>query len=388
MKKRNASAVVYLIFMFTTLLGFCAFAIDATIIFTTRAKLQSATEMTAFAAASAFNSSTMVIPSDIESAANNTFNLLKVSDLKHAKIVTPIDVKLNSKKVLIKTQVNAQTYFLAFLGVPYVELNAQALAVSEELPVTANYTNINWVTRSQAYITDIISKWLNFNDTAILSPIGGFMSASIEQFSSKPLFYLIAGDDDTPLSLGPGGYITVKLPNPIIDKPGPDLFVKESGASLEGYFVFVGLDKSPTNPYVDYSQPGDGIKWKNISCSGISDSKQAGNNVGAYEVSTTTLGPQVKFYGSGSFDIGGSCSGAPFNLSMAKYLRIVDDNDESAFVKSTLPQVPPPPAPQPAPPYNYYKAMMYGESSTPTAGVDIDTINVLNHVKLRPPSTY
>ena len=59
---------------------------------------------------------------------------------------------------------------------------------------------------------------------------------------------------------------------------------------------------------------------------------------------------------------------------MAKYIRIVDDNQESAFVTSGDGK--------------YYKAMLYGESSTATAGADIDYVKVLNHVKLVPASSF
>ncbi len=59
---------------------------------------------------------------------------------------------------------------------------------------------------------------------------------------------------------------------------------------------------------------------------------------------------------------------------MAKYIRIVDDNNESAFVTSDA--------------STYYKTMLYGEASSTTSGADIDAVSVLNHVKLIAASSF
>jgi len=358
MKKRNANAVVYLIFFLTLFLAFCAFAIDATIVFTTRAKLQGATEEAALVAASDFNSSTTVTESDIEAMALGTFNLLKVADLKPATIT--VDVKLGGKKVLVTTQTLSPTFFLSFLGVSSIKLQAEALAISEKLPVTAKYNSINWITAAASYQTDIISKWPDTtHDTEIRNSIN-YPSASIDQTSGIPIYKLLDSASIGPLSLGPGGSVTIKLPAPIIDKPGPDLSVVEAGAAAEGYLVFAGLDVDPTQPYVDYTKTGAGIHWKNITCSGVPLNQISSGKLGAY-----SLGSDIKFYGSANFDLGAPCVG----LSMAKYIRIIDDNDESAFVGDSA-------------------VMLYGESSTPTAGADIDSVTVLNHVRLLPPSQF
>ncbi len=374
MSKKSASATVYIIFFIVIFLALTTFAVDGAIVLTNRVKLQNLTESTALAAAAEFNYSSTASAADIRQkvsdTANETFELLNKDGLQVAMI--NVDVSDTSNKVLIKTSMVSRPFFLAFLGVSGINLEAKACAVSEILPISANYSGINWLSAGAAYLSDILSKDLNLNDTAILIPLGDFASASYDLAAGYVNFGLIESQDDNPLSLGPGGFITIKLPAPIVDKPGADLFIKETG-SLEGYFVFAGLDNNPANPYVHSNQPGDGIAWLNISCSGTPEKADSGNLIGAYTAATesATLGNQDKFYGSGYFDIGASCVDG---ISMAKYIRIVDDNNESAFVTSDA--------------STYYKTMLYGEASSTTSGADIDAVSVLNHVKLIAASSF
>ncbi len=379
MKKRKASSLIYIIFFLVIFLAFAAFAVDGTIIFTYRSKLQNITEMTALAAASEFNYPSYVTSSEIETKAQNIFNLLKQDSLKTAGITAVADATTKPKKITITTSMISEPFFLAFLGISGIKLEAKASAISEELPITANYSGINWVTASAAYLSDILSKNLNLNDTAILAPLGGFeskiseddieaegfKSASISYSGTKKkgvIFSLINSNENQPLSLGPGGFITIKLPAPIIDKPGDDLFIKEAGDALEGYMVFAGLDKNPDKPYVDVDNQGEGISWINISSSGTPFDSALGSQ--AHQTANTQLSVSIqdKFYGSGYFDIGKS------GISMAKYIRIIDDNQESGFINTNG---------------TYYKTMLYGEASSATSGADIDNVTVLNHVKLQ-----
>lgn len=376
-KKRRASTVVFFVIFFTSFLAFSALAVDGTIIYMIRGKLQNATEATALAAASEFNSSASVTATDIELAAKNTFKLLKTDNLQYASI--NVEVSLNNKEVRVTTTMPAQTYFLRILGVASVQLNAKSCAKSEALNITASYGKINWITASAAYLSDILSKDLNLNDTAIMTPLGNFPSASYDTTTGYVKFDLLDYDTtNQPLSLGPGGFITIKMPTPIIDKPGNDLFIKEIGA-LEGYFVFAGLDNDPANPYVNYNNTGAGLKWINISCTGTPEKTDSDGRIGAYEISDTNLGTQAKFYGSGYFDIGATCTNGFKGISMAKYIRIVDDNDESAFVTNSIGTINS---------SKYYMTKIYGEASTPTAGADIDYVQLLNHVKLIQPSAF
>lgn len=364
MRKKQASSIVYMIFFFAIFLAFCSFAVDGSIILSDRAKLQNATESTALAAASEFNSSSVPSAGDIEQRARDVFAVLSKDRLKYATI-TPV-ANATKKQVLVVTQNISRPFFLSFLGVTGITLEAKACATSEVLPVTSGYAGVNWLSASSAYFSDILSKDLNFNDTAILLPLGDFASASYYTDTEYVDFSLINSDDNKPLSLGPGGFVTIKLPAPIVDKPGNDLFIKEIG-SLEGYMVFVGLDNNPEKPYEQAGNTGDGISWVNISCSGTSADSIAAADTAA----GTNLGAQDKFYGSGYFDIGANCIGG---ISMAKYLRIIDDNDESGFVKDSS--------------NNYHKVKLYGEASTANSGADIDYVNVLNNVRLIQPSDF
>ena len=379
MKKRNASSLVYLISFFVVFLAFAAFAIDATLVYTARAKLQNATEMAALAGASCFNEqlgtiTPAALASLVSSRATSAFNLYKGDGLAPASVV--VDVSTSNKQVRVTSTNLCQPTFLAFLGVTGIRINAVAVAKSETMGVTANYAGVNWLTASSAYLSDVISNPIatNYNNTAILKPIGNYPSASLDTATGNPHFEYLAKGDNIPLSLGPGGFITIKLPAPIVNKPGPDLFIKEIGDAVEGYFVYAGMDADPANPYVQEDKIGGGIVWKNISCSGTPEVKDAGGLIGAYDVATPSFGTQSKFYGSGNFDIGAACSG----LSMAKYIRIIDDNSETAFVKNS----------DGSNPTTYYKALLSGEASTATAGADIDYVDVLNHVMLIAPSAW
>lgn len=383
MISKQASATIYIIFFLVILLAFSAFAVDGTIVLANRAKLQNAVEMTALSAASEYGFSLTATPDKIKQrvsdTATNTFNILKQDSLQTADI--EIVAQTSPNKVTLTANMISQPFFLQFLGISGIRLEAKACAQSEEVSLRANYSGVNWLTVSAAYLSDILSKDLEtWNDTAILLPLGNFKSASYEQTSGVVNFNFLDSSEDRnpqgqldpkPLSLGPGGFVTIKLPAPIIDKPGYDLFIKESG-SLEGYFVFVGLDVDPDHPYVQKDNEGAGINWVNVSCSGKPQNNTS-SPVGAYSVATdsATIGNQTKFYGSGYFDIGASCiTGTEQDISMAKYIRIIDDNNESAFVTTNQ--------------TDFYKSMLYGEASTSTAGADIDNVKVLNHVRLVP----
>lgn len=389
---KNGSSLIFVVFFLVVFLAFAAFAVDGTIVLTNRAELQSATEMTALAAAAEFNNP-LTATSDVHSptckniedhiraTAKDTFKLLNQGSLKNVDVDNinffSVNVPPASNKVTVSTTMISQPFFLAFLGVSGIKLDAKASAVSEELNVKSSYApSIIWVTPSAAYLSDILSKDVNMNDTAIVTPLGNGPSVSYPSSVSFPDFRLIDSQgDNKSLSLGPGGFITIKLPDPIIDKPGADLEIDEYGVLdsilnpdgityrrgvSEGYMVFAGLDNDPTQPYVDKDNTGKGISWVNISASGTSIAG-LGDKAILKGVATLGCGPQDKFYGSGTFDIGAS------GLSMAKYIRIVDDNSETGFVNYNG---------------NPYMVMLYGEASTYTPGADIDAVKVLNHVKL------
>lgn len=366
--KKKASSTLYFILFFIIFLAFCAFAVDGTIVFTNRAKLQSITETTALAAAEEFNYDLNATQSEIESRVSQTakdiFKTLKQGGLNYAVLDEPEAIAsmdgfghYTSGKITLNSHMVSQPFFLSFLGVSGINLSAQSIAISEPTPIYGGSSaGIRWATKRAVYQADVIA-----NDSAVLKSLS--TDASLSYSSDKVNYGLISSTADEPLSLGPGGFVTIKLPVPIIDKPGYDLQIIESGKALEGYMVFAGLDNNPNNPYIDYNDTGGGLSWVNISCTGYS--KELVNPV--YQASNTNLpGSQAKFYGSGYFDIGGSCLGYT-PVSMVKYIRIIDDNSESAFVKTNG---------------TYYKSMLYGESSTNTPGADIDAVKVLNYVHL------
>lgn len=373
MNKKRASSAIFTIFFFTIFLMFCALAVDGTIVFANRSRLQSATEAAALAGASEFVKLNTV--DAVKTAAENSFNLIKYKGLSNASITVSVNTDPNIKQVLVVATSVSQPFFLSFLGINGINIEAKACAVSEELHVTAVYPRINWLTAQAQYTSDILSRDLNLNDTAILLPVGDLPSAS---YQSNIVDWKLINNETTnqPLSLGPGGFITIKLPAPIINKPGPDLFIKETGlsstgadgATLEGYMVFAGLDNNPAKPYWYFDSPGDGISWVNISKTGKPENSSFHEYIQTANGANIT-GDNVKFYGSGYFDLDGLG-----NISMVKYIRIVDDNSESAFVTNDGIQ--------------YYKAMLLGESSSATAGADIDYVSVLNHVRLMPPKNY
>lgn len=362
MKKRSANTIITLVMFFTVIMAFCAFAIDFTIILTQRAKLQSATESAAQAGASNFRYLSDLAPSsdEVESSARKTLSLLKDKRM-HKVEIKEIVMKPESKAVYIKSEAIVPTYFLTTLGVGFVRLEAQSAARSE----------IKWMNKSQpkvlskidsvVYEGSVVVNPENEADTAILPPLGDAKNASMQKALGVVNFPLVYGSSDgKPLSLGAGGYITFRLPVMLVDKPGNDLYIKEIGAS-EGYFVFAGVDVDPKDPYINKDYKGKGIRWVNISCTGTPEGYG-----GAFSVFVPSLGMyQTKFYGSGYFDLGASCSdGYDRDVSAAKYIRIIDDNAEDGFMNSANP------------------VLLLGEASSITPGADIDAVGVLNFIRL------
>jgi len=211
MRKKNspkrASATMYVIFFFLMFLAFSAFAVDGALVLTDRVKLQSITEASALAAASEFNSTT-----NVSTYATNIFNTLKTERLSSA--TSTVEVNTTKKQIRITTQYLSKPIFLAFLGVTGIKLEAKSSAKSESASVTSNYTGVNWITASAQYMSDVLS-----SDSSIKVPLGTPASKYASYDYTKPTlrFNLLQSGG---LSLGAGGYVTVKLPEPLVDKPG------------------------------------------------------------------------------------------------------------------------------------------------------------------------
>lgn len=354
-------------------LAFSALAVDSSIILNQRVKLQNITEQSALTGASYFNDDdTAQINTKVHDIAEDTFELLRLDSIKEATVI--VTVNGSSKMVYVESEFKAQPIFLSFLGVSTVKLAAKACAKSSSEIIDADYGDVvKWLTPSAAYFSSVISSDTSVGDSAIVKPIGGYGLASMGD-EDVPDYTLIDGTDEKGLSLGPGGYVTIKLPVPIVDKSGNDLYIKEIGAAKEGYSVFAGLDVDPTDStdkskttgyYVDADHPGKGLKWVNITCTGTS-----ADDITSPSLIYTPMGGYTKIYGSAYFDIGATCSASGFNgVSMVKYIRIVDDNEESAYYKHETN-------------LNYYPTYPLGEASTATAGADIGQVKILNFVQL------
>jgi len=174
----------------------------------------------------------------------------------------------------------------------------------------------------------------------------------------------------------------------IYDGKGFDFIIYERGHA-EGYFVYAGVDADPTNPYISAANPGGGIQWVNISCTGIPLYVKSGF-IDAYKTTVTVNGSSTtdyKFYGSGIFDLGMKCSdgGTEFydgtdstdapRIKNVKYLKIIDDNVEDGFLIQPKFGME---ASQPA----AIPMLIPGEHSSFTPGADIDAIEILHHSRL------
>lgn len=382
--RKKANTLIYLIFFFVFFLAICAFAVDASITFANREQLQSAAEIAALAGASEFATDTDGPAA--KTKAKEIFDLLMVGGLKDVNSNRPgvfaATTDTNPRRLRIEIHAPSRPIFLSFLGVSVIRLKALTCAASEDLSVkdaTGYGSNVIWMSSKVAYTSDIIAPAYsagdsnNYRDTAILTPLDDVVkSASYKETPPTiPHFPLIQGAAPTtdPLSLGPGGYLTIKFPAPIVDKTGNDFYIEESGDAQEGYMVFIGIDSKPDDPYIDSARPGAGINWVNISCAGKDN---LGNPVPQGTADITIGTTKTKVYGSAYFDIGNTC--VPTNvknpmISTAKYLRIIDDNKEDAYYGGVGP------------------INIYGEASTATPGADINAVTVLNHVKLITPPT-
>jgi len=338
---KKANLIVAFMVFAVVFLSLCAFAVDMTVFLTARGELQHASETTALMTASQLTSD-----SDNVAYARKVVSLFKLKGgLLQNLVLTSVSAKPEQKAVKIKIEAKVPTYFLGVLGLGYVTVQAQSSAQSsqinldENLPLVLNQSGV------------IISKGPVMQDTKIIQPLTNFSEEIEIDYTS-----VLGEPDNKALSLGQGGYLTLRLPYPLVDKEGEDLSITEIGLE-EGYYVFAGKDANSENPYLDETVSGDGIVWTNISCLAKTPLPR-----------TFSRDNRAKVYGSATFDLGASCSDGSYSgdISYAQYLRIVDDNEENGFLdeNSLTPQ--------------YF----LGEGSGATAGADIDAVAILNRVKL------
>ena len=365
-KKLNSNKGISLIVFVLGILGFFAFAgfaIDFGLSAGAQLELQKATDSAVLVGASNLEpqkDAAGFITVDAGNVANiiiETFDKMKNANksILNAQI-TDTSVNAASKAVRIRTQATFGTFFMRFFGISNIVINAQAAAMS-----APQYMN-------KKFPLGIIEGSLltqTSGDSDSRNPVGD--NANLRNGYDN----LYGTPDNKPLSLGPGGYVMIKFASPLMDNEGADLYIKELG-NLEGYYVFVGNDADPSDPYISETIPGGGIVWSNISCTGIQAGSDTGGKVAAYYSYIDNIPLQAKFYGSGYFDLSKVCKDSNGSISYtgttrsATYLKIIDDNIEDGFLTEN-----------PTEPI-----LLVGEHSSLTPGVDIDAVAVLHHTRL------
>lgn len=371
---KKGASVLIIAFSIVTLMAMASLTIDLAVITNAQHELQKATETAALVGASKIEphkvtsgtiTETLIDTSSLED------EIIKIFDYSLDKIVAhksntddyiKVNINADSKAVSVETIALAKTYFLAVIGIHYIEIKSVASAMSAPFYLTKSLPS-----GGSSVLTT--SKY----DTDIRLPLGDAINVSGSTAGENVVLDNLYGTpDNKSVSLGAGGYITIKLPFPLKNSNGADLFVNEIG-NIEGYFLFAGSDLNPDKPYINESNQGDGIGWINISCTGTpvgnTSDKIGAYNVEVYHLDGTTS-YETKFYGSGFFDLGATCNGTNENydatLSSAKYLKIIDDNAEDGFMAD----------------YPDKPVRLLGEHESATPGADIDAVAVLHKSRL------
>jgi len=372
-KSKKGVSLVIVVLAITTIMAFAGLVVDIGMVQNCQNELQKATENAALVAASTLEpftdsyGNTKIDTTKATAVAQDIFNYLKNPFIDSYGNIS-VEIKPKSKAVYVKSSAKSRTYFLQVVGIHYINVEAQASAMS-----SPSYLSENSILsiEGSSIMTDTTV------DTHIRDPLGDTKNASLNYAYFLKKEHLMGLPDNNAIHLGPGGYITIKLAKPIIDAEGPDLYIAEAG-NMEGYFVFVGTDKDSSNPYINEAKPGAGIEWTNISCTGIPSAPDSSGYLGAYYTLVDYLNgsptAEAKFYGSGYFDLGGKCingmtetyGGTAGRIAAAKYIKIIDDNTEDGFMADN-PSVP---------------VLLLGEHSGITPGADIDAISIFHKTRL------
>ncbi|OGI01267.1 MAG: hypothetical protein A2Y25_01915 [Candidatus Melainabacteria bacterium GWF2_37_15] len=393
MRNKKGSSIIILVFSIMALLGLCTFALDLGLILNQRYELQKAVESAALLAASEYEiyetGGTFIMPTQAQITTNATSHydaLVNSNQFITGFGGTPtINVNPTSRAVSITADATVPTYLLAVLGVK--EINIQAAAAAVNLPV---YLSSTFPKPGGSILQ---GAGATFKDMDIKQPLGSVTpnTGTITVYNQNTDIKKLYGQPDGKvLSLGPGGYITLRLPTTLVNGNGFDFAIYERGHA-EGYFVYAGIDTNPNDPYVDASDPGGGISWVNISCTGtplyvnINTIEMIGSHMVDVPYSGATLTTH-KFYGSGLFDLGAKCTNggvtvydgtdpaaAAPKISNVKYIRIIDDNKEDGFfIQPPFGGITPSAIP----------TLLPGEHSTITPGADIDGVEIYHHSRL------
>lgn len=413
-------SVIILVFSLLSILALSALVLDMGLILNQRYELQKATESAALQTISEYelyetdrasigdfrlrlpnNDSAPYDDSKMENNADIYYKALKDYNqlLSIGTSSTPtVTFNNDSRAILLETVATVPTYFMSLLGIREVEIEAKAAAVNSPVYLSKIFPRPNG-----SIITGVAA---GYQDTEIRPPVGWDTSTAVHPTGTvynqnSDIDNIFGRPDGKVLSLGPGGHILINLPATIFDGKGVDFVIYERG-NAEGYFVYAGIDADPTNPYINAANPGGGINWVNISCTGIPLYGRMDDDemLGAHRTQVRALGVDYdvyKFYGSGLFDIGARCDNAidgiiydgtdplnSFQVKNIKYLKIIDDNIEDGFFLTPQIHFTNHPAVSFYPTDTEYGIPMVipGEHSSITPGVDIDAVGIMHHSRL------
>lgn len=384
MVKRKGSSVIILIFSIMAIAGLSSFALDLGLILNQRYELQKAVESAALISASEYepyeNGANYTVPTqaNIDANADDNYEALRDKNQLLTGIAanSAITIDPTSRAVVVNADTEVNTYFINIVGISKIEIKAEAAAINMPAflsPVFPKPTG-SILMGTGAYL-----------DTEIKQPLGSVATNTTDILNRNADIDNIYGiPDGRTVSMGPGGYVTIKLPTTLVDGKGIDFAIYERGHA-EGYFVYAGIDTDPSNPYINASTPGGGLSWVNVSCTGIPLNVNKNGIIGAHVTNVTLNGANLlthKFYGSGLFDLGATCTDsggtAVYNtgaakISNVKYLKIIDDNREDGFYLQPRLGIGSPSA---------IPTLIPGEHSTFTPGIDLDAVEIYHHSRL------
>jgi len=121
-RKLKSSVIISVVAFFIIFFIFCGFAIDFSLVLTSRAQLQNAVEV------SALNALDKRSDVKIRGRVNEVFNYSKVGIIRNARIIN-IETRLDPNRAVKVTAIMpVRPYFLSALGINQIELQAQAAA--------------------------------------------------------------------------------------------------------------------------------------------------------------------------------------------------------------------------------------------------------------------
>lgn len=308
-KKQGVSLIV-IIFSTLAILGFAGLVVDLGIIVTSQNELQKIAESCSLIGSSTitatvdsggtvgYSANSTMINSEIQNAFNRE---VSGNSFLSSAVLQPVQIKQNSGAVRVTVTANESAYFTRLLGLSSFRMVAQGAAQNSPIYLNQNFPRMAPPNPSGSVISTAA-------DTNIVSPMGpnGNHMNSITNIYGAP--------NSMPVCLGPAGYVTIRVPAPLEDKTGEDIFVRTFG-NYKGYFLFAGVDTDPASPYINSTSPGSGIMWVNISCTGVSaETNNTSGNLAPYATGvvfnngSNQLVVKPKFYGSGYFDMGRSCT--------------------------------------------------------------------------------